>query len=43
MHKNGKSIPVFALEMNEPQVNNLPRYLANGENTNTFNSLASHT
>ena len=43
MHKNGKSIAVFALEINEPQVNDFQRYLANGVNTNTFNSVASHT
>ena len=43
MHKNGKSIAIFALEINEPQVNDFQRYLANGVNTNTFNSVASHT
>ena len=43
MHKNGKSMPIFALEINEPQVNNFPRYLANGANTETFNSVAWHT
>ena len=43
MHKNGKSIPIFAPEINEPQPNDFPRYLPNGVNTNTFNSVASHT
>ena len=43
MHKSGNSIPVFALEVNEPQVNDFPDYLANGVHTNTFNSVASHT
>ena len=41
--QNGKSIPIFAPEINEPQVNDFPRYLDNGVNTNTFNSVASHT
>ena len=36
--QNGKSIPIFAPEINESQVNDFPRYLANGVNTNTFNS-----
>ena len=43
MPKNGKPMPIFALEINEPQVNDFPRYLANGVNTITFNSVASHT
>ena len=29
MHKNGKSIPIFTLKINEPQLNDFPRYLAN--------------
>ena len=43
MHKNGKSIPIFAPEINEPQPNDFPRYLPNGVNTSTFNSVTSHT
>ena len=43
MDQNGKSIPIFALEVNEPQVNDFPCYLANGVSTNTFNSIASYT
>ena len=43
MHKNEKSIPIFAKEINEPQENNFPRYLTNGANTKALNSVASHT
>ena len=43
MHKNGRSIPIFTVEINEPQVNDFSRYLVNGVNTNTFNSVVSHT
>ena len=43
MHQNWNSIPIFALETNEPQVNDFPRYWANGVNTNTFNLIASQT
>ena len=43
MHKNEKSIPIFAKEINEPQENNFPRNLTNGANTKALKSVVSHT
>ena len=43
MHKNEKSIPIFAKEINEPQENNFPHNLTNGANTKALKSVVSHT